>query len=254
MQTILITGCSSGFGLEIAKDFLKKGWRVIATMRNPQQNPLPPSENLQVLKLDVTDASNIAEVAKIAGPIDVLVNNAGVGLAAVLEGVPMATVRSLFESNTFGLMALTQAFLPQFRAQGHGTIINVSSSVTLRPLPMLSVYAATKAAVNIFSECLGMELAPFNVQVKLLLPGMAPETTFGQNGMAMMERQGVSVPEAYTDFVSPIFASFTEPKDVSQLTQAKDVVAAVWQAIDDPNGPMKIPAGVDAQQEAASQR
>lgn len=87
-----------------------------------------------------------------------------------------------------------------------------------------------------------------------MLPGMAPQTDFGQNGMAMMERQGVNVPEAYTDFASPIFASFAEPKDVTQLTQAKDVVAAVWQAINDPNSPMKIPAGVDAQQEAASQR
>ena len=110
MNTILITGCSSGYGLETARHFDAQGWNVIATMRTPREGVLP--ESVRVLALDVTDPASISAALEAAGPIDVLVNNAGIGALGAFEATPLATVRELFETNTFGVMAVTQAVLP----------------------------------------------------------------------------------------------------------------------------------------------
>jgi len=115
MKTILITGCSSGFGLETAKYFLDRDWKVIATMRTPREDVLPRSEHLRVLALDVTDPESVRRAVEAGGPIDALVNNAGFGAASPFEAIPMSTVRELFETNTFGTMALTQAVRLQIR-------------------------------------------------------------------------------------------------------------------------------------------
>src|SRR6187399_611703 len=106
-STVLITGCSSGFGLETARFFLGQGWRVIATMRTPREDVLPPSERLRVLPLDVTDAESIRRCVEAAGPVDALVNNAGVGLLAPLEGIAPDSARAIFETNTLGTIAMT---------------------------------------------------------------------------------------------------------------------------------------------------
>jgi NAD(P)-dependent dehydrogenase (short-subunit alcohol dehydrogenase family) len=115
MQTVLITGCSSGFGREIARYFLAQDWNVVATMRTPRADVLPPSERLRILALDVTNPDSIREAVEAAGPIDVLVNNAGIGAASPAELTPLSTVHEVFETNTFGTIAMTQAVLPQFR-------------------------------------------------------------------------------------------------------------------------------------------
>lgn len=115
MKTVLITGCSSGYGLATARHFHAQGWNVIATMRTLRADALPASERLRLLLLDVTKPESIAAAIEAAGPIDVLVNNAGLGLFGAFEVTPMATVREIFETNTFGMMAMAQAVLPQFR-------------------------------------------------------------------------------------------------------------------------------------------
>ena len=120
MKSVLITGCSSGYGLETARHFHAQGWSVIATMRTPREGILPLSERLRVLALDVTDSQSIAGAIQACGPLDVLVNNAGIGVIGVFEATPMATVREVFETDTFGVMAMTQAVLPQFRARRSG--------------------------------------------------------------------------------------------------------------------------------------
>ncbi|MGO4839682.1 SDR family NAD(P)-dependent oxidoreductase, partial [Rhizobiaceae sp. 2RAB30] len=135
MKTILITGCSSGYGLEAAGHFHSKGWSVVATMRNPGEDILPRSDRLRVLPLDVTDPDSIAAALDASGPIDVLVNNAGIGMLGAFEATPMAQARRIFETNTFGVMAMTQAVIPQFRARRSGMVINVTSSVALAPMP-----------------------------------------------------------------------------------------------------------------------
>ncbi|CAI9403939.1 NADP-dependent 3-hydroxy acid dehydrogenase YdfG [Pleomorphomonas sp. T1.2MG-36] len=242
MTTVLITGCSSGFGLETARLFLERGWSVVATMREPRADILPASERLKVLPLDVTDAGSIAACLEAAGPVDVLVNNAGVGLLNALEGIPMEAARRVFETNTLGTIAMAKAVLPQFRQRKAGVIVNVTSTVTAAPLHLLSVYTASKAAVNAFTECLALEVEPLGVRARIVLPGRAPETAFGQNHRKHMP---FGIPEAYSEIAEGVFAEWrTYPAD--QVTHAGDVAEAVWRAATDPSCPMRLPAGVDA--------
>ena len=169
-KTILITGSSSGYGLETARYFHEQGWNVIATMRTPREGVLPSSDRIRILPLDVTNSESIRAVLEASGPIDVLVNNAGIGAIGALEATPMERVRSIFETNTFGVMAMAQAVIPMFRTRGSGVIVNVTSSVTLTPMPLVSVYAASKTAIEGFTESLQFELQGFNVGVKLVEP------------------------------------------------------------------------------------
>lgn len=129
MKTVLITGCSSGFGLETARYFLNRDWKVVATMRTPREDVLPRSERLRVLALDVSDADSIRQAVEAAGPIDVLVYNAGIGVLGALEGTSMETAREVFDTNTLGTMAVKQAVLPQFRQRNAGVIVNVTRSL-----------------------------------------------------------------------------------------------------------------------------
>ncbi len=244
MKTVLITGCSSGFGLETARYFLERDWNVIATMRTPRADVLPPSARLRLLALDVTDAESIRQAVDAAGPIDVLVNNAGIGLLTALEGTSMETVREIFETNTLGTIAMTRAVLPQFRQRQAGIIVNVTSSVTLKPLPLLSVYTASKAAVNAFTESLALELEPFNVRVRLVLPGRAPDTRFGENAQGRMQ---AGLPDAYAEFGRQVFQGIVAGADQSSpVTRAPDVAEAVWRAANEPSCPPRLAAGADA--------
>ena len=235
-----ITGSSSGFGLEIARYFLDRDWKVIATMRTPREDVLPHSGHLRVLALDVTDPASIDHAVEAAGPIDVLVNNAGIGVLGALEGTSMKTAREVFETNTLGTIAMTQAVLPQFRQRKAGVIVNVTSSVTLKPLPLLSVYTASKAAVNAFTESLALELQQFNVRVSLVIPGRSPETSFGENAQPRI--QG-GIPEAYASLAQRVFAGWQQS---SAVTRSQDVAEAVWRAANDPSSPVRIAAGADA--------
>src|ERR1051325_10488573 len=187
MKTVLITGCSSGYGLETARHFHAQGWNVIAAMRTPKEDVVPRSDRLRIVPLDVTKAESIAAAIEASGPIDALVNNAGIGLLGAFEVTPMTTVRDIFETNTFGVMAMTQAVLPQFRTRKSGRIINVTSSATLAPMPLVAVYTASKAAIEAFTASLAFELSAFDVQVKLIEPGYAPTTRFTSNGGPRME-------------------------------------------------------------------
>jgi NAD(P)-dependent dehydrogenase (short-subunit alcohol dehydrogenase family) len=240
MKTVLITGCSSGYGLETARHFHARGWQVIATMRTPRDEVLPRSDRLRVLPLDVTQPDSIAAALEAAGPIDVLVNNAGVGLFGAFEATPMATVREVFETNTFGMMAMTQAVLPQFRARKAGLVVNVTSTVTLAPMPLVAAYTASKTAIEGFTESLALELEPFQVRVTLVEPGYGPGTRFTANGADRM--QGL-IPEAYASFAQACFAALGNP---IAITTAADVAEAVWCAANDPSAQLRYPAGADA--------
>ena len=240
MRTVLITGCSSGYGLETARYFHAQGWTVVATMRNPREDVLPRSERLRVVPLDVTKPHSIAAALEASGPLDVLVNNAGIGVVGAFEATPMATTRDVFETNTFGVMAMTQAVVPQFRARRSGVVVNVTSSATLTPMPLAAVYTASKMAIEGFTASLALELAFFRVRVKLVEPGYGPTTRFTSNGGQRME--GL-IPEAYADYARPIFAAFAQP---SAVTTESDVAEAVFRAANDESGQLRFPAGADA--------
>lgn len=240
LKTALITGCSSGYGLATARHFHAQGWRVIATMRTPRDDLFPDAPNLRVLSLDVTQPDSIAAAIESAGPIDVLVNNAGVGLFGAFEATPMATVREVFETNTFGMMAMAQAVLPQFRARRAGLLVNVTSTVTLAPMPLVAAYTASKTAIEGFTASLAFELAAFNVRVKLVEPGYGPGTRFTENGAQRM--QGL-IPPDYAPLAQTVFAALGNPTEV---TTAADVAEAVWRAANDTEATLRYPAGADA--------
>jgi NAD(P)-dependent dehydrogenase (short-subunit alcohol dehydrogenase family) len=240
MKTVLITGCSSGYGLETARHFHAHGWNVIATMRNPREDLLPRSERLRVVALDVTKPHSIATALEASGPIDVLVNNAGIGVVGAFEATSMATTREVFETNTFGAIAMTQAVVPQFRARRSGVVVNVTSSVTLTPMPLAAVYTASKMAIEGFTASLAFELEFFGVRVKLVEPGYGPTTRFTANAGSRLD--GL-IPEAYAPFAQPIFAAFAKP---AAVTTESDVADAVWRAANDTSGQLRFPAGADA--------
>jgi NAD(P)-dependent dehydrogenase (short-subunit alcohol dehydrogenase family) len=240
MKTVLITGCSSGYGLETARHFHEHGWNVVATMRTPREEVLPRSDRMRVLALDVTKPESIAAALEASGPIDALVNNAGIGLFGAFEATPMATVREVFETNTFGPMAMTQAVLPQMRARKSGVVVNVTSSATLAPMPMVAIYTASKMAIEGFTASLAFELEGFNVKVKLVEPGYGPSTRFTSNTGTRMDG---TIPEAYAPFAQRIFALVAQP---SAVTTASDVAEVVWRAANDASGQLRFPAGPDA--------
>ena len=244
MKTVLITGCSTGFGREIALHFLEQGWAVVATMRDPAASTLPASEHLRVLPLDVTRADSIATAVAEAGEIDVLVNNAGIGWLNVIEGTPLGIVQRIFEVNLFGTIAMMQAVLPAMRERRSGVIVNVSSSSTYKPLPLLSVYRASKAAVTALTESAALEIAPFNIRARVVVPGMAPSTNFASSTYEQVENGGW-FPPVYQDFADQTVAAF-QAAGLADVTTARDVAEAVFHAASNPDCPMVIPAGVDA--------
>jgi len=240
MKTVLITGCSSGYGLETARYFHQQGWNVIATMRTPNRNVLPSSDRIRVLALDITRPQSIAQAVREAGPVDALVNNAGIGVVGAFEATSMATIREVFDTNTFGTMAMIQAVLPQMRERRAGVIVNVTSSVTLASMPLAAAYTASKTAIEGFTGSLAHELAAFGIRIKLVEPGYGPSTRFTENGA---ERMDGLIPETYADFARPIFEAFGQAK---AITHPIDVATQVWRAANDVSDQLHFPAGADA--------
>jgi NAD(P)-dependent dehydrogenase (short-subunit alcohol dehydrogenase family) len=240
MKTVLITGCYSGYGLETARHFHSQGWNVVATMRTPREDVLQEAESLHVLALDVTKPESIVAALEASGPIDVLVNNAGIGAIGAFEATPIATAREIFETNTFGVMAMTHAVLPHFRERRSGVVVNVTSSATLARMPLVAVYTASKTAIEGFTASLALELDEFDVRVKLVEPGYGPATSFTSNGQARMN--GL-IPEPYAAFAQRAMADFQQPELV---THPSDVAEAVWRAANDETGQLRFPAGRDA--------
>ena len=173
-----ITGCSTGFGRELARLVLERGWRAVVTARNPDQVKdlvQGHEDSALALKLDVTDEGQVTEAAKAAmdrfGQIDVLVNNAGYGYLAAIEEGEDREVRAMFEANFFGLAAMTRAVLPGMRARHSGCIVNISSIGGLASFPATGYYHATKYAVEGLSESLAQEVGPLGIKVVIVEPG-----------------------------------------------------------------------------------
>lgn len=244
-STILITGTSSGYGKATAEHFLDRGWNVIATMRRPDSVLFEASDRLKLLPLDITDPASIdaaiADGVAAFGAIDVLVNNAGIGLASVVEATPDRTVREMFETNCFGVIAACRAIIPQMRRQGRGAIVNVTSSVTIGVMPLVAVYAASKCAVEGFTESLAYELAPFGIRSRLVEPGYAPTTRFTANGGARME--GL-IPADYAGFAQSCFARMAD-YPAAYCTEV-EVAEAVFAAATDEGARLRYPAGADS--------
>ena len=184
MRTVLVTGSSSGFGLLTVVELAKRGWRVVASMRNlDRRGPLDAAlassgaaQNVDIVQLDVTDAASIArgveETLTICGGfLDVVVHNAGVAAGGAFEDIPDVELRRVMETNFFGVMALTKALLPTFRKQRAGRIVVVSSEAAFAGMPGNSIYCASKWAVEGWAESLAYDVDPFGIKVLLVEPG-----------------------------------------------------------------------------------
>jgi short-subunit dehydrogenase len=188
-----------------------------------------PSERLLVTALDVTDPNSvsnaIAEGVAQFGEIDVLVNNAGIGLFSAFEATPAEVIRQAFETNTFGVMAVTRAVVPHMRERGSGTIVNVTSSVGIAPMPLVATYTASEYAIEGFSESLAYELGTFGVRVKIVEPGLAPSTSFAANSGG---RRDDLMPVAYSAYADRYLKSMQDYP--TSYTTEGDVAEAVYAA------------------------
>ncbi|MFZ6647777.1 SDR family oxidoreductase [Undibacterium sp. TJN25] len=236
-KTVLITGCSSGFGKTSALYFARQGWNVIATMRNTECDAgadLAAMDGVLVTRLDVQDAASIdqAVAAGIArfDRIDALVNNAGFGLFGVFEAMSGDKIREQFDVNVFGVMDVTRALLPHFRHHKAGTIINISSGAGVFTLPMISLYSASKFALEGFSESLSYELAPLGITVKVVEPGGVISTSFGQRSGA--EAGHASTLPDYDAFITATSAVFAGLRG-QRLATEEDVAKVIYQAATD---------------------
>jgi len=243
-KTVLITGSSSGIGKAAAQYFMEKGWNVAATMRKPEaEKDLVENANLRLIRLDVQDESSIAEAVRqtiaVFGKIDVLVNNAGYGLIGVAEFISEADIRRQFDVNVFGVMAVTNAVLPHFRANKSGRIINVSSMGGRVTFPLFSYYHATKFAVEGYSESLNYELNPLGIDVKIIEPG-GVKTDFGGRSMDMVKTDNPD----YQRLQGKLVDALSDDSNIA--TEAMDVAKVIFQAATTTSRRMRYLVGSDA--------
>lgn len=201
-RSILITGATSGIGRHAALHLHGQGHQVFATGRNAAAIAELNALGLHAFRLDVTDAASIASAKRAVDELtggeglDVLVNNAGYGLFGPLEVLTEDDIRHQFETNVFGLLAVTRAFVPQMRDKGWGRIINVSSVGGRMTFPLAGAYTATKYAVESMSDALRMELAAFGIKVSLIEPGYI-DTGFTSTTLSHLDRyDGANTPYA----------------------------------------------------------
>lgn len=244
-KTVLISGASSGIGLATAMHFQQQGWNVAASMRSPQQSgPLVGLPGVVCPALDVTDPASITgavgQVLDAFGSLDVLVNNAGYGLSGPFEGASDEQIRHHFETNVFGLMALTKAVLPHFRERRQGAIVNVASMGGQIAFPLYSVYHGTKWAVEGFSEALHFELSSLGIRVKLVEPGVVKTDFYGRSSVSTVGQS----PEDYAPFVAKAAQGFQ--KQVGKGIGAEQVAKEIFHAAHDCSDRIRYPVGFDA--------
>jgi NAD(P)-dependent dehydrogenase (short-subunit alcohol dehydrogenase family) len=244
-QSIFITGASTGLGRATALLFAAKGWKVFATMRDPSKEAeLGKVPGVKLLKLDVTKPAEIKAAAAAAlaeGPIDVLFNNAGYGLAGAFEGATDEQLVSELDTNLLGVMRTTQAFLPALRERGSGTIITTTSIGGLVTFPFNSVYHATKWGLEGWSESLAYELAPFGIKVRTVAPG-GIATDFASRSIVFTPHP------AYMEAIGKTMAAFRDPNRGPGGSTAEHIAQCVWDVVHDPSDRVSFTAGEDAKQ------
>ncbi|MBB3388881.1 NAD(P)-dependent dehydrogenase (short-subunit alcohol dehydrogenase family) [Rhizobium sp. BK275] len=249
-KTVLITGASSGIGKAAGRLFHANGWNVIATMRSPEkESELTELADILVVRLDVQDRGSIDTAIKAGieqfGRIDVLVNNAGYGQNGIFEATSREKIQQQFDVNVFGVMDVTRAILPHFRANKAGTIINVSSGAGLFTLPTLSIYCASKFALEGFTEALSYELLGLGVGVKSVIPhGGVAETSFQERAGADFAIDPSGLPD-YNEFLQRAQRAFAAMVAAKMMTSS-DVARVVYEAATDGKDQLRYLVGDDA--------
>ncbi|MFC0332423.1 SDR family oxidoreductase [Paenibacillus sepulcri] len=250
-KTVLITGCSTGLGKTTARKFTSEGWNVIATMRKPDESIAAENpDRIFVTALDVTDPASIetaiAAGAARFGRIDAVVNNAGISVVSIFEATPMKMVRDIFETNVFGVMNVIQAIIPHFREHSGGAVVNISSGVGYASSPLLTVYTASKHAIEGLSESLSYELESQNITVKLVEPGAIRTTNFTPSTLSAS--QDAPTPPEYKVYVDRMMnAMMNYPfEDANE----EHVAAIVYEAAGDESVRLRYVSGPDAEEMA----
>lgn len=248
-KTILITGSSSGLGKASAKLFQARGWNVAATMRKPEkESELQQLENVQLFRLDVTNEESIEEAVagtiSAFGGIDVLLNNAGYGLAGPFEAATKAQIKRQYETNLFGMFDVTRAVLPHLRAKRDGVIINVTSIGGLVTMPFVSLYHGTKFAIEGWTESLTFELNPLNIRVKLVEPG-GISTDFGGRSLDMAHNPDLA---DYQESLQQFIKIARGPERTANYSTAEQIAEVVYTAATDGTNRLRYVAGEDAKQ------
>lgn len=242
-KTIFITGSSTGLGRAAAVLFAGRGWTVIATMRSPdREKELSAIAGVTLLPLDVTRPDQIRAAVGEAvsrGPVDVVFNNAGYGLAGPLEGTTDAQIVQEIDTNLLGVIRTTQAFIPHFRERKSGLFIATTSIGGLATFPFNSVYHATKWAIEGWSESVAFELSKFGIGVKTVSPG-GITTDFMGRSLVMTEHP------AYATHVAKVLAAFTDPARAATYSTAEQIAEVVYEAATDGKAQLRYVAGEDA--------
>ena len=253
MAVVLITGCSSGFGKLAALLFARKGDRVFASMRTPSKGAdleeAAKNEKLalDVVQLDVLDEQSVADAVRhvidAAGRIDVLVNNAGIGAHGPLEETDDAEAREIFDTNFFGVLRTIRHVVPKMRAQGSGTIANVSSLAGRVPPPFGGIYAASKFALEAASESLHFEVHPFGIRVLLIEPGGFETNIENTRRVARRFTEG----SPYLDLERRFEASLSRLPAAAARGDAQVVADTIYTAVYDKEPKLRYLVGQDAE-------
>lgn len=242
-----VTGASRGFGALIVREALRRGDRVVATARNPQAvlDVHGEQPNLLALKLDVTreaDAWQAVEQAIVRfSRIDVLVNNAGYGVLGAVEETSIEEAKAVFDTNVFGLLAVTRAVLPRMRRQGSGHVINISSLGGYAAYAGWGVYGATKFAVEGITEALAQEVGPLGIHATVVEPGFFRTDFLNDNSL-------VSTAAQIDDYAATVGAmrEFSAGANHKQPGDPRKLVSAMLALVDSDRPPLRLPLGSDA--------
>lgn len=241
MKTIFITGASAGLGKSTAKLFHAKGWKVIATMRRPEQETeLSQLENVVLLPLDVTNIEQIKQTVQQAislGDIDIVFNNAGYGLIGAVESNTEDQIRAQFETNFFGTVWVIREFIPYFRNKQGGLFINTTSLCGLTSNPQSAIYNASKWALQGLAESMSYDLAQFGIGIKNVAPG-GIKTDFTK---AMQ----ITEDKAYEATMAKLMEGFQDGT-LMEFTEAAEIAEVVYRAATDGEDQLTYPAGNDA--------
>ena len=239
-KTVVVTGASSGFGRDSAERFAAAGWRVFATVRDPRGRREQAASELErqgiaVVDLEITDQGSVDRAAAeilAAGPVDVLVNNAGAAYFGVLEAFTPELIQRQFDVNVFGPMRVGRAFLPAMRERRQGLIVYVSSVVGRTILPFGGVYASSKWALEALAETASYELAPFGVDVAIVQPG-AYDTNISNSRVGPDDTERLA---AYSD-VTPLAANvFGALSAAAKDRDPREVADAIFALAEQPAG------------------
>lgn len=243
MQTIFITGASSGLGKAAARLFQARGWKVIATMRNPEkETELDRLANVTLLPLDVTDAAQVKLTIQkaITSGVDVVLNNAGYGLVGGFEGYSDDQIRKQLERNLLGVFRVSQPFVTYFREQNRkGLVVTVTSAAGIAANPLASVYSATKFALEGWSEAMNYEVNQFGIRFKTVAPG-AMNTDYVGRSLAFVAH------DAYSPLWNKMMSGFEDGSTNVVFSEPSEIAEIIYQAATDGKPQLRYLAGPDA--------